>query len=187
MANSMLSGKDWWHKNQAKYPNSREVSDLEPGFRSRVEEFIAALEHAAATVRVNSTLRNASRAHLMHYSWKVAYGDIDPADVPQRAGVQIVWDHGNLDDSRAAARDMVQLFGMAHIASLTSNHIKGKAIDMNIDWKGTLVITKPAPLLVRIESQPRTGQNRELHRIGGETFGVRKLISDPPHWSHNGK
>ena len=81
---------------------------------------------------------------------------------------------------------MVKLFGMAHIASLTSNHIRGKAIDMNISWKDTLVITRPAPLLTRIESRPRTGQNRELHDIGA-TFGVRKLVSDPPHWSYNGK
>jgi hypothetical protein len=187
MANAMLSGKDWWHANQGKYPNSREVADLDPGFRTRVVDFIGALEGASAIVRVSSTRRNTSRAHLMHYSWKVAYGEIDPADVPQRAGVQIIWDHGDVDDSRKAAKEMVQLFGMAHIASLTSNHIKGKAIDMNIDWKGALVLTKPAPLLARVETQPRTGQNRELHRIAAEVYGVRKLVSDPPHWSFNGK
>ena len=36
MANSNLSGKAWWHANQAKYPNSAEVDDLDPGFRSKV-------------------------------------------------------------------------------------------------------------------------------------------------------
>jgi hypothetical protein len=82
---------------------------------------------------------------------------------------------------------MVKLFGMAHIASLTSNHIKGKAIDMTITWKDSLVLTKPAPLLVKIESRPKTGQNRELHTVGANVFGVRKLASDPPHWSPNGK
>ena len=45
---------------------------------------------------------------------------------------------------------MVKLFGMAHIASLTSSHIRGKAIDMNIAWKGTLMISRPAPLLTKI-------------------------------------
>ena len=30
-------------------------------------------------------------------------------------------------------------------------------------------------------------QNRELHEIGGTVFGVRKLLSDPPHWSYNGR
>jgi hypothetical protein len=187
MGNSALSGKDWWRANQARYPNSREIDDLESGFRSKVEEFIRSLKSAGATVVVNSTRRNSIRAHLMHYSWKVAYGEIDPKDVPKPSGLAIEWDHGELETSRSAAEEMVQLFGMAHIASLTSNHIKGKAIDMNITWKDTLVLSKPAPLLARIESRPRTGQNRELHEIGATVFGVRKLASDPPHWSHNGR
>lgn len=187
MGTSNLSGKDWWRANQARYPNSQEIDDLEPGFRSRVEDFIASLRHAEATVVVNSTRRNAIRAYLMHYSWKVAYGEIDPRGVPKRAGVDIEWDHGEIDKSRKAAQQMVNLFGMAHIGALSSNHVRGKAIDMNISWKDTLVLRRPAPLLVRIESRPRTGQNRELHEIGATVFGVRKLVSDPPHWSYNGR
>lgn len=187
MGSANLSGKDWWRANQAKYPNSQEIDDLEPGFRSRVEDFLGSLKVAGASVVVNSTRRNAIRAHLMHCSWKVAYGEVKPGDVPKRAGLEIEWDHGDPEKSQAAAKEMVNLFGMAHIASLSSNHIQGKAIDMNISWKDTLVMTKPAPLLAKIESRPRTGQNRELHRIGADTFGVRKLVSDPPHWSHNGR
>lgn len=72
MAASNLSGKDWWRANQASYPNSREIDDLEPGFRSRVEDFIGSLRFAEATVVVNSTRRSAIRAHPMHYSWKIA-------------------------------------------------------------------------------------------------------------------
>lgn len=123
----------------------------------------------------------------MHFSWKVAYGEVDPADVPKKSGLDLEWDHGELEKSREAAAEMVKLFGMAHIASLSSNHILGKAIDMNIFWKNTLVITRPAPLLKRIESRPRSGQNRELHELGASAFGVRKLVSDPPHWSSNGR
>ena len=107
--------------------------------------------------------------------------------MPKRSGLDIEWDRGDLKKSRKAAEETVKLFGMAHIASLTSNHIRGKAIDMNISWKGTLVIMRPPPLLTRIDSHPRTGQNRELHEIGASVFGVRKLVSDPPHWSCNGK
>jgi hypothetical protein len=187
MATSNLSGKDWWRANQASYPNSQEIDDLEPGFRSRVEDFIGSLKHAGATVVVSSTRRNPIRAHLMHYSWMVAYGEIDPKDVPKCGGLNIEWDHGDLETSRKAAKEMVDLFGLAYIASLTSNHIRGKAIDMNISWKDTLVLTRPAPLLARIESSPRSGQNRELHEIGASVFGVRKLVSDPPHWSYNGR
>jgi hypothetical protein len=188
MGASNLSGKAWWRANQAKYPNSQEIDDLEPGFRSRVEDFIGSLRYAGATVVIASTRRNATRAHLMHYSWQVAHGEIEPKDVPAHSGLTIEWDHGDPDRSREGAEQMVQLFGMAHIASLTSNHIKGKAIDMNIAWKDTLVLSKPAPLLTKIESTPRTGShNRELHETGATVFGVKKLRSDPPHWSHDGR
>jgi hypothetical protein len=188
MSNADLSGKDWWHKNQAKYPNSQSVDDLDPGFRSSVEDFLSSLRTAGASVVISSTRRNATRAFLMHYSWQVAYGEIDPAEVPQRSGLTIEWDHGNVEKSKRGALEMVTLFNMAHIAALNSNHIAGKAIDMNISWNGTLVLTRPTPLLAKIESLPRTGRdNRELHDIGAATFGVRKLRSDPPHWSYNGK
>ena len=187
MGISNLSGKAWWRANQASYPNSQEIDDLESGFRSNVEDFIGVLRQAGATVAVKSTLRNPIRAHLMHYSWKIAYDGFDPKDVPKRSGLDIEWDHGDLEKSQEAAEEMVKLFGMAHIAALSSNHIRGKAIDMNISWKDMLVITRPAPLLTRIESRPRTGQNRELHEIGATVFGVRKLVSDPPHWSYNGR
>jgi hypothetical protein len=187
MGSSNFSGKKWWRANQASYPNSRDIDDLEPGFRSRVEDFIGSLRHAEATVIVSSTRRNPIRAHLMHYSWKVAYGEITPSEVPKCSGLDIEWNHGDLKKSKQAAEEMVKLFGMAHIASLTSNHIRGKAIDMTIYWKNVLEMTKPAPLLTRIDSRPRTGLNRELNEIGGTTFGVYKLRSDPPHWSYNGR
>jgi hypothetical protein len=186
MNSSDLSGKEWWHANQANYPNSQDIDDLDVGFRSRVEDFIGSLREARATVVVSSTRRNAIRAHLMHYSWKIAYGELGPAEVPKIADLVIEWDHGDLQNSREAAKEMVKLFGMAHIASLSSNHIKGKAIDMTISWKGDLVLTRPAPLLAKLEGTPRSGDNRELHEIGASVFGVRKLKTDPPHWSFNG-
>lgn len=123
----------------------------------------------------------------MHYSWKVAYGEIPARDVPKRSGLDIEWDHGDITKSRKAAKEMVELFNMAHAASLTSNHIRGKAIDMNISWKDMLVMSRPAPLLVKIENRPRTGQNRELQETASTVFGVRKHPSDPPHWSYNGR
>jgi hypothetical protein len=184
---SNLSGKDWWRTNQAQYPNSREINDLDPGFQTQVEDFIGALRDAGAIVIVSSTRRNAIRAYLMHYSWRVAYGDIEPEDVPKRGGVDIEWDHGDLESSRNGAEEMVKLFGMAHIASLTSNHIRGKAIDMTISWRDALIIRRSGRIEAKIESGTRTGRNRELHEVAYSIFGVRKLLSDPPHWSQNGR
>jgi hypothetical protein len=36
-----------------------------------------------------------------------------------------------------------------------------------------------------IASGPRDGSNPELIKVGA-TFGVMKLVSDPPHWSDDG-
>jgi hypothetical protein len=180
-----LSGSAWWHANQAKFPNSTRVDDLEPGFRTKVQEFHAALAAAGAQVEINSTRRHKDRAYLMHYSWKIARGTIKPSKVPPRAGVDIEWDHGHLGRSRAAAQDMVRLFDMAHIAALTSWHIKGTAIDMTITWTGTLRIAKKSGQVVEINAPRNGAENRKLHAVGA-TYGVKKLLGDPPHWSANG-
>ncbi|HQU42530.1 MAG TPA: hypothetical protein PK867_06940, partial [Pirellulales bacterium] len=89
-----LSGAAWWHANQAKYPNSTSVDDLEPTFRAKVKEFLAALDKAGASVKISATRRSKQRAYLMHYSWKIAKGEISASKVPAESGVSIVWDHG---------------------------------------------------------------------------------------------
>ncbi len=185
---SSLSGRAWWVDNQDRYPNSRDVNDLQADFRADVIRFIHILRNARVTVVVKSTKRNAIRAYLMHYSWRIANEDFNPSDVPQRSGVAIQWDHGNINASRQAAREMVDLFGLAFKPSLTSNHIRGMAIDMSIGWKEDIVLGPlPNGGFRGIVGGPRNGaRNRDLHNIG-ELFGVRKLLSDPPHWSNNGR
>ncbi|MEK7399884.1 MAG: hypothetical protein AAB116_23320 [Candidatus Poribacteria bacterium] len=181
-----LSGRKWWLANQGRYPNSRNIDDLEPDFKKNVVEFIAVLKNGGAKISVASTRRNAIRAYLMHYSWRIANENFDPENVPSMKGVNIVWDHGDEKSSRIAAREMVDLFGIAFRPSLTSNHIKGSAIDMDIKWTGTLFL---GPLRCGISEidEPRNGAtNRELHKVG-EQFGVGKLLKDPPHWSFNGR
>lgn len=182
----LLSGAAWWRANEAKYPNSRRVEDLDPDFRTGVEAFLAALKYAGATVEIASTRRSADRAYLMHYAWAIAHGEVKPAAVPAREGVAIRWDHGDEAKSKKAAEEMVKRFGMAHQASPKSRHISGKAIDMSIRWTGALTIKNKAGKAVKIASEPRTGDNKELHAVGA-TYGVVKLASDPPHWSTDGK
>lgn len=182
---SSLSGKAWWHANQARFPNSAKLGDLNPPFRDKVIAFTDALKAAGAQVSVTSTLRHPIRAYLMHYSWKVAKGLVAPSQVPAKPGCPIKWDHGNVAQSRAAAREMMNLFGMAHIAALQGLHIEGHAIDMNISWPGSLPI-KDATGKIHAIGAPRNGKdNAALHAVGA-TYGVRKLVSDPPHWSING-
>jgi hypothetical protein len=180
-----LSGAAWWHANQQNFPNSSSLLDLNPPFRDRATAFVKALQAARASVSVTSTLRHPIRAYLMHYSWTVAHRLDAPASVPAKAGCVIVWDHGNLAQSRAAAQEMVDLFGMAFIAALTSRHIEGHAVDMNISWNGTLSI-KDASGAIHALGAPRNGvANSGLH-AAGKSFGVHKLSTDPPHWSIDG-
>lgn len=184
-ASAGLSGEAWWHANQAKFPNSARLADLNPPFRDRAIAFIDALKAAGAAVSVTSTLRHPIRAYLMHYSWTVAKGIDSPASVPAKAGCPIVWDHGNLARSRAGAREMMAKFGMAHIAALRGRHIDGHAVDMNVSWSGTLSI-KDATGGTHAIGAPRNGNtNAALHAVG-RTYGVHKLLSDPPHWSIDG-
>jgi hypothetical protein len=180
-----LSGAQWWHANQARFPNSASLGDLAWPFRERATAFVEAMRAAGARVTVTSTRRNATRAALMHYSWNVARGGVDPADVPPIPGTAIRWDHGDLAASRRAAQDMVELFDIAFAPSLASRHIEGRAVDMTIGWSGTIRVEQRSGHKVAIGA-PRSGaENRTLHAVGA-TYGVRKLLSDPPHWSDDG-
>ncbi|ATY34551.1 hypothetical protein CVN68_10465 [Sphingomonas psychrotolerans] len=182
----MLSGAAWWHANQARFPNSAAIGDLVPAFRDAVTDFIEALREAGATVKVSATRRNRTRAQLMHYSWRIAHGSIVPKDVPAIPGCAIKWDHKDLARSKQGAQEMVDLFGIAFQPSLTSRHIEGRAIDMTIGWAGTIQLRDKAGKL-RALGAPRSGDtNKDLHAIGA-TYGVRKLVSDPPHWSDDGR
>ena len=182
-----LSGAAWWHANQAKYPNSEKVDDLEPKFRAKVKAFLAALAEAGIHPNIESTRRSKERAYLMHYCWEMAKRHTPPEKVPPYPGIKIVWDHGDAAKSKKAAQEMVDLFGMDYMASLTSNHIKGLAIDMKFYWKGTL----------KIREEGRGGRGNQGHApqrpgqpfdaSGRHSYGVVKLVGDAPHWSVDGR
>ena len=182
-----LSGAAWWHANQAKYPNSTKVDDLEPKFRAKVKAFLAALADAGIHPNIESTLRSKQRAYLMHYCWEIAHGTTPASKVPPYSGIKIVWDHGDAAKSKKAAQEMVDLFEMDYMASLTSNHIKGLAIDMKFSWKGTLKIKKKDGTVVEIKTTPRNGADNKLMHAVGASYGVIKLVGDAPHWSVDGK
>lgn len=181
-----LSGATWFRDNEARFPNSSRVADLAPAFATQTNQFLDALRQAGATVRVSSTLRNRNRAWVMHYAWRIAKGELAPSDVPANPEVSINWDHGDLKASRRAAQEMVNLFGIRYKPSLTSNHIEGTAIDMTISWDQPIHVRDASGRSHRID-QPRSGNtNTDLHAVGA-TYGLRKLASDPPHWSANGR
>ena len=75
---------------------------------------------------------------------------------------------------------MVNAYGIVHQPSLTSNHIDGTAIDMTISNMKGKTMKNGGGKSIQINS------NRDLHKVGA-SFGVHKLVSDPPHWSANGR
>jgi hypothetical protein len=181
-----LSGAAWFRANEARFPNSDRISDLSPAFAVQVDAFVAMLRRASATVRINSTRRSANRAWIMHYAWRIAGGEIRPDAVPVNPQVDIHWDHGDLRASRREAQAMVDLFRIRYRPSLVSNHIDGTAVDMTIDWDQAIDVVDASGRTRRID-HPRMGStNSDLHAVGA-SYGVRKLVSDPPHWSADGR
>lgn len=175
-----LSGRQW----ASRFPTSKKVEDLAPAFRQNVTRFIHAIESAGGQVAISATRRPAQRAYLMHYAWDVAKGLIQPDKVPPYRGpgapVNINWDHGSTAKSRQAAQAMVDAYRIIYRPATTSRHIDGTAIDMKIsNYKGKTMRNGQGKS-VRIDS------DKDLHALGA-SFGVKKLVSDPPHWSADGR
>ena len=188
---SIRSGSFWvtWADMHAK--NSNNVDDLVEPFRSSAMSFIKALKDAGATVIVSTTRRSDKRAYLFHWSWKISQGKCRASDPPALAEVDILWDHGNEAQSKRGALEMVNGFGLAvppqsiNPPSLTSHHITGNAIDMTINWTGTINVKKKAETTVAVPFMSNVNQNSTLHAVG-DSYGVKKLKTDAPHWSIDG-
>jgi hypothetical protein len=184
----MLSGPDW----VSQFPASRAIDDLEITFRGKVERFLGALRSAGATVTISSTCRPPQRAYLMHWAWRIAKEGYDPQKVPSLEGVTINWWHGDAARSRQAAQAMVNGYGINNLKvppALTSRHIQGLAIDMDIAWQGQLKIKQADSSIRLITSTPTDGANGDLIEVG-KTYGVIHFINvakDRPHWSTDGK
>lgn len=186
------SGTYWitWANAHAK--NSNKVDDLEASFKSNVKAFIKALTDAGATVDISTTKRSDKRAYLFHWSWKISQGKCKPSDAKKMIGVDIEWDHGDDKKSKAGALEMVKGFGLAvpprsmNPPSLTSNHIAGKAIDMTIKWSRIIKVKKKDKTEVSVTYMTNVNANTALQTIG-DSYGVKKLKTDAPHWSFNGR
>jgi hypothetical protein len=196
-----LSGPSW----AAQFPNSKSLADLSGAFQQDVISFINAMTAAGIKETTITTLRPPQRAYLMHYSWLIAKGQIDPSDVPDfvpasgQAAVDICWVHTNssgaedLPASLKAARQMVSAFGIDRnlkvAPALNSLHTQGLAIDMTTTWSSKkITIVNGSGVPVTINTAPHTGLNSQLIAVGA-TYGVihfLKAAKDPNHWSVNG-
>jgi len=179
---SELSGPQWC----ARFPGSVSPNDLLPEFRDRVLAFISAMHRGGATVHIDATYRPPERAYLMHWCCMIADSGQDPTAVPHMHGVDIDWSHhGDVSDARAAAAAMKSKYEIKFPAALVSRHTQRRAIDMTISWVGTLTIRDFNGQERVITMPPRSGSNQVLVDVG-RSFGVIKLMTDPPHWSDDG-
>ena len=182
-----LSGSSW----VSKFPTSTSVDDLLPPFRDNVKRFLAALHSAQTTVVIHATYRPLERAFLMAYAWSIARENLSPAQVPKNPAIDIDWVHRyssgriNYNASRKAAQDMVQAYDIVFKPALTSQHTARLAIDITISWLADLKIIDGQGKTIVISSDPRTGSNSHLIKVGA-SYQVIKLVSDPPHWSVDG-
>src|SRR5471030_1058308 len=186
--NLELSGAKW----AKKFPGSTNTKDLSGNFRLAVEDFIYTMQEAGIKVKINATFRPSKRSYLMHYSYRIAKNGYDPKKVPSMQGVNINWDHGSKEDSVKAARDMTSALDIQTLQTkpaLRSQHNSGLAIDMNLSWGKTVEIKDASGNVVKINTLPRTGMNKQLIAVAA-TFGVKKYNGpgrDFPHWSNNGR
>jgi len=187
------SGAQW----VSRYPTSKAVSACTEPFAQNLSAFIAALKAAGAAVTISATDRPPERAYLMHWCYMISNEDQDPRTVPEKAGVNILWDHrdggGSYDkpSSIQAARAMLNAYGMQNLQTppaLNTRHTLGLAVDMSITWESELTIQKADASVVTITSTPRSGMNSDLRDVGA-SYGVVKFVggaADKPHWSDNG-
>ncbi|MBW4490949.1 MAG: peptidoglycan-binding protein [Trichocoleus desertorum ATA4-8-CV12] len=161
------------------------IEDLASPFRQRAQAFEKALRVAGAKLDITNTLRPPERAYLMHFAAKISRSQIRPQDVTAMLGVDIDWVHYTNAGSVQAAQQMIDAYGIGtNPVALRSLHTQGLAIDWFINWEGTLQIRDSSGQLVNIGA-PRNGENPTLMKVGA-SYGVYKLLGDPPHWSVNG-
>ena len=122
----------------------------------------------------------------MHYAFRISNEKSDPASVPAMAGVNIDWVHrranGDVDltKSRSASAAMVTGYDIVFRPALASNHTLGLAVDMTIGAYSGKQVSDASGAAKTLRNAS------DLHALGA-TYGVHKLLSDPPHWSSDGR
>ena len=182
----LKSGADWRARATANgWTNSIDFADLDPSFGPKAEKFVTALRSSGANVSIGAGLRHPLRARIMHYAWKVGKLGADPgtANAGCRShGINIEWDHGNAEATKAAALALCEAFTLKCQPSLTSNHMGGKAIDITIENLPDVVVLDGVEHAVGTE-----GSTPARVAPIGATIGVIWAGDwDDVHWSLTG-
>ena len=167
------------------------------------------LKENSIEVEVASTLRPKERAYLYHYCLAIAAGaSLDKVD--KLATVDIEWDHGDAEKSKAAAKEMAGAFGLVGRAAYPSNHSDGNALDMKMNFssnakngKNTIAYkvqptdTDTVTRELKVDDEAVIGisargkiivgiSGRELSKAGKDFGAIRVIDDDIVHWSLSG-
>ncbi|HWN66614.1 MAG TPA: pesticin C-terminus-like muramidase [Haliangium sp.] len=188
--NGERSGAQWVRiANANGWSNTTAFSALDASWGPRAEAFVNGLRAAGASVRITAGLRHPNRAFLMHYAWGVAHGQYTPAQANAACrgrGIDIQWDHGNAAASRAAAQALVSAFGLVHQASITSNHVRGLAIDMEISGLPASITFNGQTYSTRRGASGSAAAS-SVAPIGRANGVIWFGAGDYVHWSQNGR
>jgi hypothetical protein len=175
------SGAAWCQR----FPTSTSLEDLIQPFQGNVEAFIAAIKAARGHVSIAATYRPPERAYLMHWACMIGQGGQDPQAVPAMAGVDIDWTHGgDRAAAKKAAQEMMAGYQIKYPAALVSRHTQRRAIDMGISLQAGAIVKAKNGSEIHI-ARDCNGTDPVVVSIG-QSYGVIKLVSDPPHWSDDG-
>lgn len=188
--NGQRSGANWVQiANANGWSNTTAFSALDASWGPRAEAFVTGLRGAGAQVTITAGLRHPNRAFLMHYAWGVSHGQYTPAQANAACrgrGIDIEWDHGSAAASRAAAQALVSAFGLVHQASITSNHVRGLAIDMNISGLPASITLNGQTYSTR-RGASGSAAAASVAPIGRDMGVIWFGAGDPVHWSQNGR
>lgn len=188
--NGQRSGANWVRiADQNGWSNTTAFSALDASWGPRAEAFVTGLRSAGAQVRVTAGLRHPNRAFLMHYAWGVAHGQYTPAQANAACrgrGIEIEWDHGAQAASRAAAQALVNAFGLVRQASITSNHIRGLAMDIDISGLPAS-ITMNGKTYTTQRGASGSAAAASVAPIGRDMGVIWFGGGDYVHWSQNGR
>ena len=184
-----LSSGTWAWCNNSGYVNGQSLDQLEGDFKDKAKNIIGALRAAGVGVSVASTLRHPVRAAIMRYTFRYSregVKDQKSLDLMAKHGVTVTGD-------RKAATAAVAKFGIAYTPSVTSNHIYGHAVDMSLSnlpagkqiqlYGKTMTIQKGSASSKSTAESVRLNNTLNYYGIAG----FKKMLSDKPHWSHNGR
>ncbi len=172
-------------------------------YASRVRALLAQLRAQGADVALTSTLRSRERGYLMWGAFRLSrvrgagdvkrtVGDLERANRDWKLAVPIRWNHPDgWQSTIEAAREMADTYEVVYATeqgARESNHYTGVAADfVAVGLPRKLNLEAPDGAVREFDlsgrDEPRDlSLSPELIRWTEDHFGLRKLLSDYPHW-----